>query len=166
MTPESRNQERNTHRGEQEPHDRWRNPSPLLSWCQATAQSALSLVRHPVHHFPPQGCRDKGLQTRGQNNTKAFSPVLEPRSQKSRCRRWSPLEVLRRLSQLLEAPGISRSAEASPQALPPSSRHLSICVFSPFLPLQGHLWDFPGGPVPKSLQSQCRGSRFNPWSGN
>ena len=28
------------------------------------------------------------------------------------------------------------------------------------------LWDFPGSPVAKTLCSQCRGPRFNPWSGN
>ena len=27
-------------------------------------------------------------------------------------------------------------------------------------------WDFPGGPVAKTLHSQCRGPGFNPWSGN
>ena len=27
-------------------------------------------------------------------------------------------------------------------------------------------WDFPGGPVAMNLSSQCRGHRFNPWSGN
>ena len=26
--------------------------------------------------------------------------------------------------------------------------------------------DFPGGPVAKTLSSQCRGSGFNSWSGN
>ena len=26
--------------------------------------------------------------------------------------------------------------------------------------------DFPAGPVVKTLSSQCRGPRFNPWSGN
>ena len=26
--------------------------------------------------------------------------------------------------------------------------------------------DFPGGPVAKTPRSQCRGPRFNPWSGN
>ena len=26
--------------------------------------------------------------------------------------------------------------------------------------------DFPGGPVAKTLYSQCRGSGFDPWSGN
>ena len=26
--------------------------------------------------------------------------------------------------------------------------------------------DFPGGPVAKTLHSQCMGPRFNPWSGN
>ena len=26
--------------------------------------------------------------------------------------------------------------------------------------------DFPGGPVAKTLRSQCRGLRFDPWSGN
>ena len=28
------------------------------------------------------------------------------------------------------------------------------------------LWDFPGDPVAKTLHSQCRGLRFNPWLGN
>ena len=27
-------------------------------------------------------------------------------------------------------------------------------------------WDFPGGPVAKTLNSQCRGPGFDPWSGN
>ena len=27
-------------------------------------------------------------------------------------------------------------------------------------------WDFPGGPVSKTLCSQCRGPKFDPWSGN
>ena len=27
-------------------------------------------------------------------------------------------------------------------------------------------WDFPGGPVAKTLSSQSRGYRFYPWSGN
>ena len=26
--------------------------------------------------------------------------------------------------------------------------------------------DFPGGPVVKTPSSQCRGHRFDPWSGN
>ena len=29
-----------------------------------------------------------------------------------------------------------------------------------------HQGDFPGGPVVKTLHSQCRGPGFNPWSGN
>ena len=28
------------------------------------------------------------------------------------------------------------------------------------------LWDFPGGPVAKTLGFQCRRPRFDPWSGN
>ena len=27
-------------------------------------------------------------------------------------------------------------------------------------------WDFPGGPVVKTLHSQCRGPNFDSWSGN
>ena len=27
-------------------------------------------------------------------------------------------------------------------------------------------WDFPGGPVAKTLHFQCRGPRFNPWEGS
>ena len=27
-------------------------------------------------------------------------------------------------------------------------------------------WDFPGGPVVKTPSFQCRGPRFDPWSGN
>ena len=29
-----------------------------------------------------------------------------------------------------------------------------------------HYREFPGGPVAKTLYSQCRGPGFNPWSGN
>ena len=28
------------------------------------------------------------------------------------------------------------------------------------------VWNFPGGPVPKAICSQCRGPEFDPWSGN
>ena len=46
-----------------------------------------------------------------------------------------------------------------------------VLHFIPPIPLQnqvlgGSYWDFPGGPVAKTLCSQCRGPRFNPWSGN
>ena len=27
-------------------------------------------------------------------------------------------------------------------------------------------WDFPGGPVVKTPHFQCKGHRFDPWSGN
>ena len=27
-------------------------------------------------------------------------------------------------------------------------------------------WDFPGGPVAKTPCSQCKGARFDTWSGN
>ena len=30
----------------------------------------------------------------------------------------------------------------------------------------GSIRGFPGGPVAKILRSQCRGSGFDPWSGN
>ena len=32
--------------------------------------------------------------------------------------------------------------------------------------IRNYCWDFPGGPVAKTLHFQCRGSGFNPWSGN
>ena len=28
-----------------------------------------------------------------------------------------------------------------------------------------NIWDFPGGPVVKTLHFHCRGHRFDPWSG-
>ena len=31
---------------------------------------------------------------------------------------------------------------------------------------QATAWDFPDGPVAKPLHYQCRGPRFDPWSGN
>ena len=31
---------------------------------------------------------------------------------------------------------------------------------------QPKIWDFPGGPVDKTPRSQCRGPRFDPWSGS
>ena len=34
------------------------------------------------------------------------------------------------------------------------------------LGLNANLRDFPGGSVAKTLCSQCRGSGFDPWSGN
>ena len=33
-------------------------------------------------------------------------------------------------------------------------------------PFRTELRDFPGGPVVNIPQSQCRGPRFDPWSGN
>ena len=32
--------------------------------------------------------------------------------------------------------------------------------------LKGKNWDFPGGPMVKTLRFQCRGCGFDPWSGN
>ena len=32
--------------------------------------------------------------------------------------------------------------------------------------LKRSLGDFPGGPLGKTPHSQCRGPRFDPWSGN
>ena len=29
-----------------------------------------------------------------------------------------------------------------------------------------HHWDFPGGSVVKTPHTQCRGTGFDPWSGN
>ena len=40
---------------------------------------------------------------------------------------------------------------------PATADHLSLKII---------LRDFPGGPVGKTPHSQCRGSGFNPWSGN
>ena len=34
-----------------------------------------------------------------------------------------------------------------------------------FRPLEVNYWDFPGGPVVKTLPSQYRGPGFDPWSG-
>ena len=36
----------------------------------------------------------------------------------------------------------------------------------PLFPSKPLIWDFPGGPVAKTLRSQCRGPGFDPWSGN
>ena len=44
----------------------------------------------------------------------------------------------------------------------PRSDHLPI-----HKPLNNvHPWDFPGGPVAKTLRSQCKGPRIDPWSEN
>ena len=53
-------------------------------------------------------------------------------------------------------------------------RTKAVCVFSPdpvdspttIKWVNGSSRDFPGGPVAKTLHSQCRGPRFSPWSGN
>ena len=39
-------------------------------------------------------------------------------------------------------------------------------LFFRFFPIIRHYREFPGGPVAKTLYSQCRGPGFNPWSGN
>ena len=33
-------------------------------------------------------------------------------------------------------------------------------------PMGWYSWNFPGGPVVKTLHFQCRGHRFDPWAGN
>ena len=38
--------------------------------------------------------------------------------------------------------------------------------FKNLLILRKQSWDFPGGPVVKTVHSQCEGHRFHPWSGN
>ena len=42
----------------------------------------------------------------------------------------------------------------------------SLCIDFHHLLSRLYRRDFPGGPVAKALCSQCRGPRFNPWSGN
>ena len=32
--------------------------------------------------------------------------------------------------------------------------------------IKSYYWDVPGGPMAKAPNSQCRGSRFEPWLGN
>ena len=47
----------------------------------------------------------------------------------------------------------------------PSRRLGKACAYDQAIK-KGRGWDFPGGPAVKTLCSQCRGPRFNPWSGN
>ena len=42
----------------------------------------------------------------------------------------------------------------------------SFACFTPIPSLRFNLRDFPGGPVAKTPRSECRGPRFDPWSGN
>ena len=46
--------------------------------------------------------------------------------------------------------------------------YLSTVLYFPcFLMIENYIHkDLPGGPVGKTLPSQCRGHGFNPWSGN
>ena len=39
-------------------------------------------------------------------------------------------------------------------------------LLSNYPPIKNKYRDFPGGPVAKTLSSQCRGPRFDPWSGS
>ena len=61
--------------------------------------------------------------------------------------------------------------------LPNVLRRLCKTHRSPYVPpvtcsplsqeeLKGATWDFPGGPMAKTLLSECRGPGFQPWSGN
>ena len=43
--------------------------------------------------------------------------------------------------------------------------YAALEYFSIFIHFKFHKWDFPGGPVVKTLRSQCRGYGFDPWSG-
>ena len=141
VTPASKNQERKTRRGEQEPHGRWEEPFPDVVLVPGNSTVSVQPRQTPSVPRSPQGCCDRGLQTHGQKQHKGvFSQFWSPEVRNQDVSRWSPPEVLRHLSQLLEPPSVSQSAEAPLPALPPSSRHLFICVFSPFLPLQGLPW--------------------------
>ena len=42
--------------------------------------------------------------------------------------------------------------------------YVLVCVLTAYTKI--HRRDFLGGPVVKTLHSQCRGYRFNPWSEN
>ena len=73
-----------------------------------------------------------------------------------------------------EVPLVSPPARFLPSALLPAPR-LPTSLSAPaqslqwniFAQLKRNLWrDFPGGPVAEALCSQCRGPRFDPWSGN
>ena len=108
-------------------------------------------------------CQDKGLQTCGRRQHKGvFSGAGAQKPEIKAVPSGGP-------EASLPAPGGSWRLLASHggqrhHCKPRLHHHATFpSVFSPFLPLQGHLWDFPGGPGAKS---QCRGPRFNPWSGD
>ena len=41
----------------------------------------------------------------------------------------------------------------------------NVCFFEKLMKIL-KCWDFPGGPMAKTPSSQCRGPKFDPWSGN
>ena len=63
----------------------------------------------------------------------------------------------------LPSPPVSEAFPFSTLGAHTIRRHLSLPVC---LSLNREGRDFPGGPLVKSPRSQCRGSGFNPWSGD
>ena len=39
-------------------------------------------------------------------------------------------------------------------------------IMQNFQQLKKNFWDFPGGPVVKTLRFHCQGREFDPWSGS
>ena len=44
--------------------------------------------------------------------------------------------------------------------------HIRLGVLDAETDKTGPTWIFPGGPVAKTLHSQCKGPGFDPWLGN
>ena len=80
------------------------------------------------------------------------------------------------VSRVLSAVTKTTAAECLNWSCQPWKASYTILINQPQLPTAYLLtwaliykllwWDFPGGPVAKSVCSQCRGPEFNPWSGN
>ena len=135
-----------------------RNPSPLLSWYQASAQSALNLVRHPVYQLLGQRTTDSWAKTA----QRCFLWFWSPEARNQGVSRAVPSGGPE--TSLLTPGGcwhltVRRGIIPSSTSIVTSPFHLCLL---PFSSLTRTFVGLPGGPVAKSLQSQCRGPRFDP----
>ena len=90
VTPASKNQERKTRRGEQEPHGRWEEPFPDVVLVPGNSTVSVQPRQTPSVPRSPQGCCDRTTDSWAKTTQRCFLPVLEPRSQKSGCQQVVP----------------------------------------------------------------------------
>ena len=100
--------------------------------------------------------------------TQLLSPCTSTRERKSARHNSREARVPQRRAGMSQQK-IPHAATKIPRAttMTQGSQKKKVKPIQKVIPIKnGNYWDFPGGPLVKTLRSHRRGHRFDPWSGN